>query len=237
MAPSTTTTTTLRANMRRIPKSSAGISKKTRVSNAVIATHRLPSPPFEKVNRLPPHLLDLLVRRFKPCKTQAIKDYFHKLPGFDFPIQEIDGNLINLHYLQRLETIFNFPSGPRLFSEIPNDLAAEAAGNCLTSFLHFLTVAAAKYIDHYPRLRSKNAEDDEFRYYALIAEVANVHLHLAHDWEIQYGNYITVDLVDFLVNLLILGRKRVDDIHPDEGDLGCAAEQLVDQWEQHTGRI
>lgn len=130
--------------------------------------------------------------------------------------------------------MFNFPNGPRLFSEIPNELAA---GKGLTSFLHFIAVAAAKYIEYYPRLRSYDTEKEEFKYYVSIAEAVNIHLRCVQDWQIQYGNFVSVDLVEFLVDLLMIGRKAVDDIHPDEGDLGCAAEQLVDVFEQHTGRI
>jgi hypothetical protein len=138
----------------------------------------------------------------------------------------------------RLESMFRFPEGPRLFSETPDDVAALRATGRLTKFLRILTIYATKFIERfYPTRHSENAEDELFKYYHAVSEAVNRHLGEDADWQGSHTNDADLLLVVFLVNFILLGRKRVVDIHPDEGDLGIAADQLVDEYEKKTGRI
>jgi hypothetical protein len=197
---------------------------------------------------------EYLIRRFKPTKHLAIRDYFANLPGvsyhpslpltsrpdssqFDFPFIELFGPANELDMI-RLERMFRFPEGPRLFSENPNDVAALRAAGRLTKFLRVLTIYAAKFIKRfYPTRHSENAEDELFNYYYAVYEAVNRHLGEDPDWQSSHTNDADLSIIIFLVNFILLGRKRVFDMHPDEGDLGIAADQLVDEYEKKTGRI
>jgi hypothetical protein len=76
----------------------AGVTKQPshrRCQRAVIDSHRLPSPPAENWRgTLPPHMKEYLIRRFKPTKHLAIRDYFANLPGVSFhPLTAFDVSL------------------------------------------------------------------------------------------------------------------------------------------------